>query len=370
MRKLHLYAALTVSLLLVACDGGSSAPAINNHAPTSSAGSDQTGTVGKIVMLSGAASADADGDPLSYNWTFFSQPAGSSAVLTNTNTVNPTFVPDVAGIYAVRLTVSDGKTSSTADEVLVMVNLAAATNHAPVANAGSDQTATVGQTVTLSGTASTDADNDPLTYSWLLVTRPANSSAILTNADIASPTFVADTVGTYAAQLTVSDGKTTSAIDEVLVEISTPLSGMLSSSITLETSKSPYTLTGDVGIPAGVTLTVQPGVEIIGNNRTLTVEGTLSAVGTPSSRINIHDLNVIPAGKNQPGRYNTIQMDSVDFAHGSLFKTVAGTAPYGTVRITNSAFSNIPPMRIFFIYGDNILERNSFVNTGGISYYT
>jgi hypothetical protein len=40
-------------------------------------------------------------------------------------------------------------------------------NHPPVANAGSDQTVTAGDTVTLNGAGSSDADGDSLSYSWL-----------------------------------------------------------------------------------------------------------------------------------------------------------------------------------------------------------
>jgi hypothetical protein len=50
-------------------------------------------------------------------------------------------------------------------------------NLPPLADAGPDQTVLVGQTATLDGSHSTDADGDPLTYRWTILSRPPGSSA-------------------------------------------------------------------------------------------------------------------------------------------------------------------------------------------------
>jgi N-acetylneuraminic acid mutarotase len=81
-------------------------------------------------------------------------------------------------------------------------------NEPPAAAAGADQSIRVGQTVTLDGTGSFD-DNTPtadLMYAWDLVSRPAGSTASLTGAATATPTFVADVPGDYEVRLTVTDG--------------------------------------------------------------------------------------------------------------------------------------------------------------------
>ncbi|MFM6989945.1 MAG: PKD domain-containing protein, partial [Rhodoferax sp.] len=80
-------------------------------------------------------------------------------------------------------------------------------NVAPEANAGPTQSVLTGATVTLDGSASHDANNDTLTYKWVLSAVPANSAAVLTAATSAKPTFVADVSGTYLATLQVNDGK-------------------------------------------------------------------------------------------------------------------------------------------------------------------
>jgi len=80
------------------------------------------------------------------------------------------------------------------------------TNRAPVPNAGLDQTVTVGDTVTLNGSAS-DADGDNLTHYWHFLSAPKNTNAILTGLNKLNPTFTADVAGKYRFELIADDGK-------------------------------------------------------------------------------------------------------------------------------------------------------------------
>jgi chitinase len=74
-----------------------------------------------------------------------SKPAGSNATLTGPTTATPSFVADVAGDYSIQLIVTDSLgTASTPATVNVSFN-----DVAPIANAGSSQSAVVGETVTL-----------------------------------------------------------------------------------------------------------------------------------------------------------------------------------------------------------------------------
>ena len=91
-------------------------------------------------------------------------------------------------------------------------------NIPPSADAGQNQTADEGDTVTLSGTAS-DSNNDSLTYSWThdsaLAIQLANSTSPSTT--FTAPAVDADTTVTFT--LTVSDGSANST-DTVLVTVS------------------------------------------------------------------------------------------------------------------------------------------------------
>ena len=62
---------------------------MDNQAPVSQAGSDQTVHVKDMVQLDGSNSSDANGDSLTYTWSFTSRPNGSSAALSNTKARNP-----------------------------------------------------------------------------------------------------------------------------------------------------------------------------------------------------------------------------------------------------------------------------------------
>jgi hypothetical protein len=90
-------------------------------------------------------------------------------------------------------------------------------NVAPVANAGPDRSVVTGSLVTLDGGGSSDANGDPLTYSWSLTSRPGGSAAALSSASAAAPAFTADVAGAYLLSLTVSDGAATSAADTVTI---------------------------------------------------------------------------------------------------------------------------------------------------------
>jgi glucodextranase-like protein/K319-like protein len=183
-----------------------------NSPPVAGAGQDQTVFVTQSVLLNGRDSHDVDGDALSFHWSFVSIPGGSRATLSNPTSSTPDFLVDLAGTYQVQLIVNDGQEDSPPDMVLINTQ-----NSKPVAHVGQDQTVPVGSTVTLTGTGSHDVDRDSLIFQWALIAKPTGSTATLSNSTSIQPTFGADLVGLYVAQLIVNDGMENS--DPVTVTI-------------------------------------------------------------------------------------------------------------------------------------------------------
>jgi hypothetical protein len=175
-----------------------------NSAPTADAGLDQAIIkVGTTIQLDGTQSYDLDGDPIIiYSWTITSKPAGSAATLSNPFAPNPTFVADVHGEYVIELVVRDiFLWPSEPDTVTVGFE-----NIKPVADAGVNQSVVMGDIVYLDGSGSHDANNDPLTFSWSIISKPGGSSAEIINPTLPQTSFIADLPGEYIVSLVVNDG--------------------------------------------------------------------------------------------------------------------------------------------------------------------
>lgn len=91
--------------------------------PVAEAGGSEFATryvaVGQSVQLNGSGSYGRSCD-LSYAWTLITKPAGSSAVLAQSGSATPTFVPDMPGDYVIDLVV--GEAGGTSDPASVTVS--------------------------------------------------------------------------------------------------------------------------------------------------------------------------------------------------------------------------------------------------------
>ncbi|HMJ79117.1 MAG TPA: PKD domain-containing protein [Iamia sp.] len=180
-----------------------------NGPPTANAGPDQDAEQGDTVTLDGTGSSDPESQPLLYSWV---QTAGPAVTLVGSNTANPSFTaPAGPGVLTFELTVDDQQGRTDTDEVNVGLN------DTPIANAGNDRVADLGDTVTLNGTGSSDPEGDPLQFSWVQTAGPA---VTLTGANTSNPTFTApDGPAVLTFELTVTDDEGLTDTDTVDVRV-------------------------------------------------------------------------------------------------------------------------------------------------------
>ena len=181
---------------------------------TLSAGPNQTVKVGQTTNLNGTTT---DNSTLITQviWDF----GDNSTIVNGTSSalLNATHVYNATGVYNATLTVSFGgtlnKTDSATAQITVVQNLP------PVANAGPDQlvaqTSPQGANVTLNGTASSDPNNDTLTFMWNWTGGSATG---------ATPTALFPP-GNTTVTLTVSDGQlnATDTVNIVVKDITSPV---------------------------------------------------------------------------------------------------------------------------------------------------
>ena len=106
MQRLALPTIAAMAIIAVALAACSSPP------PEATVEGDSSVLTGHAINLSGDASAQADGNPLTYEWQISRAPEDSMAQLTSIDLSTTSLTPDVPGEYEVSLTVSDGSRKS------------------------------------------------------------------------------------------------------------------------------------------------------------------------------------------------------------------------------------------------------------------
>ena len=212
----HAYARSGVyTVALVVNDGSvdSTPPArvqvtVTNTAPVAVLSGPATGFKLTPLTWNGSASSDANGDALSYRWSFGD---GSSAI---TSTPGTTHSFAAVGSYHVTLTVNDGEADSPSVSADIVIQ-----SQPPVANAGPDQTVVQRASVGLNGGASSDPDGTIAGVRWVQVAGPA---VTLSGSTTLSPSFAAPKVQantTLTFELTVTDNDGVSSSDRVDVNV-------------------------------------------------------------------------------------------------------------------------------------------------------
>src|SRR5262249_17411033 len=162
------------------------------RAPTASPGGPYAAVRNQAVTFDGSASADADGDAITYAWDFGDGATGTGR--------NPTHAFTTLGAHTVTLVVNDGHDASTP-----ATSTGTIAKQAAIGAAGPDQIVELGASVTLNGAASSDPDQDPLAFEW----RDGSGTLVGTSAAVT----LSLPLGTQTFTLTVRDGQGGAASD-------------------------------------------------------------------------------------------------------------------------------------------------------------
>jgi hypothetical protein len=194
----------------------------SNRVPIVSAGLDQTLALPANVALDGTVSDDGLPNPpgaLTTTWTLESGPA--AVTFANANAVDTQASFASSGTYVLRLSADDGALA--ASDLVTVTVLPLSDNHAPVVNAGPDQTITLPASAALDGTVADDGLPIPpgaLTVGWSVESGPGAVTFASPNAVDTQASFAAG--GTYVLRLTASDGAL-SASDRVTITVQTAI---------------------------------------------------------------------------------------------------------------------------------------------------
>jgi MYXO-CTERM domain-containing protein len=181
--------------------------------PTADAGTPITVNERTIGALSGSVTQTPGTTPPTLLWT---QTSGPAIALSDPTAAQPTFTaPDVPADTTAGFTLTatgiQGTSTSTTTVTIKDVN------RPPIARITGPTEVEANGTITLSGSTSTDPDNDTLTYAW---TQTSGPNVTLNGANTASMSFTApDNSGNIGIQLTVTDSKGASATATTTIAI-------------------------------------------------------------------------------------------------------------------------------------------------------
>lgn len=201
-----------------------------NQGPTAAfTANPNTGEAPLIVNFDASGSTDPENDPLTYSWAFGDGTSGSG--------VSPSHTYVSPGVYTVTLTVSDGEFSN---QTTGVIN-ALVPNQGPTA--AFTATPTTGDSpllVSFDASASTDPENDALTYSWAFGDGNTDTGVSPSHTYLAS--------GVFTVTLTVSDGQNSDQATTVITVNQgnrAPTAAIIASAIT---GVAPFTVSFDGGL--------------------------------------------------------------------------------------------------------------------------
>jgi len=272
-----------------------------NLPPSVDAGPNRVISLGQSASLDGTVFDDGLGNPIGYLSTAWTKVSGPGTVtFANASAVDTTATFSTTGTYTLRLTASDGLSSSN-DTMTVTVS--SPVNQSPNVDAGPNRTITLGQSASLDGTVSDDGlPNPPGALSVVWTKESGPGTVTFGSATSVDTTATFSVAGTYVLKLTASDGALASSdtmtvtVNSVVTNQAPSVDAGPSRSITLGQSAFLDGTVSDDGLPnppGAVTTTWTkssgPGTVQFANANAIDTTATFSVPGTYVLRLTASD---------------------------------------------------------------------------------
>ena len=365
------------------------------HVTFAPAGLGDIGPIGVAATLTGSVNDDGlpiDGVP-TVGWTQVSGPAQISFNPSASAISQARFI--VPGDYTLRLTANDGALTAT-DDVVVRVSEG---NHAPVVDAGADQTIVYPSTsASLHGISMDDGlpAGSTLTATWTTVNGPNGAVAAFADAHAAITTATFPAAGTYILRLTVNDTQFDGTDDVVITVTPAPINKApvvdAGADVHFVNAQSSANLNGTVqddGLPSGSTLSITwtkvsgPGDVTFAAGTAQSTKATFSVAGdyvvkltandgalSTSDTVAVHafigTLALTPgaAGPNVVGATQTMKAVLTDSGSNALF---GETVTFSIEGANGRTFSTVTDTTgaAFFTYTGSTAGNDTVVATAG-----
>lgn len=180
--------------------------------------------VDEVTFIYGNEAVDLDGDTLSYSYRLIQTPSNSEITEINGaegNLYIDYFIPDVAGVYKIGATASDGKNTSEESVATIYVT-DASTNSKPVVFAKPDkELSSCSFNIEISNGYDGDLGYNPdgLNYRWFTISKPQDSTITYSTQQNYTTDILVDKSGDYVFGVVVNDGMIDSNPSTLAVDV-------------------------------------------------------------------------------------------------------------------------------------------------------
>ena len=310
----------------------------------------------------------------------FGSAAGSGVKVVSAGDLTVTTAAGTAGTVDVRVTTAGGTSPvSTADRYTFVSPVG------PVTGLKATTVTATGLTLSWSNPSSPGFTGVTIRRAQGAVPPPSTTAGTLVATTAAADTSYADAGLTPATQYSYSlfahDAAGYSAAATITVTTGPAPIADVSGALTENTTWSPqgasaYVLDGDVDVPAGITLTLEPGTVVkSASGDQITVEGSMDAAGTAASPVVFTSVNdnsaggATGSGSPAAGDWGGIEVSgagALDIGHAHIEYPATGVqgTTTGQVRLTDDVLSSLSAGGVFVSAGTVTVEGNDVVGSG------